>query len=89
MKEKISRYAAIKALLESKQIKTLDQIFEYIPYQQVAADLRVEEDRLRKIMAEPKEMKMIEIFNLAHLIGCNEDILINLAADQFLAGKDK
>jgi hypothetical protein len=88
MKENISRYAAIKELLESKQIKTLEQIFEYVPYQQVATDLGMDEARLRKIVAETKEMKMIEIFDLAHLIGCNEDILINLAADQFLAGKE-
>lgn len=89
MKEKISRYTTVKELLESKQIRTLEQIFEYVPYQQVAADLGMEEAHLRKIISETKEMKMIEIFDLAHLIGCSEDILINMAADQFLAAKDK
>lgn len=89
MKEKISRYATIRELLETKKISTLAQLFEHVPYQQVAEDLRMDESRLRKIVAETKEMKMIELFDLAQLIGVREDILINIAADQFLASREK
>lgn len=89
MKEKISRYTTIKELLETKQIRTLEQLFEYIPYQQVADDLGMDVVRLKKVVAEPKEMKMIELFDLAHLIGCREEVLINIAADQFLADKQR
>jgi hypothetical protein len=87
MKEKLLRYATIKELLETRQINTLDQIFNYVPYQQVAADLKMDESHLRKIVADTTEMKMLEIFELARLIGCPEDIILNMAADQFLAGK--
>lgn len=87
MKEKLLRYATIKELLETRQINNLDQIFNYVPYQQVAADLNMEESHLRKIVADTTEMKMLEIFELARLIGCSEEIIMNMAADQFLAGK--
>jgi hypothetical protein len=87
MKEKLLRYATVKELLETKQINTLEQIFDHVPYQQVASDLKMDEDRLRKVVADTTEMKMLEIFELAHLIGCPEDIILNMAADQFLAGK--
>jgi hypothetical protein len=87
MKEKLLRYATIKELLETRQISTLDQIFNYVPAHLVAADLHMDEARLRKITADTTEMKVKDIFELAHLIGCPEDIILNIAADQFLAGK--
>lgn len=87
MKEKLLRYATVKELLETRKITALDQIFEFVPYRIVAQDLKLEEERLRLIIAETREMKMIELFNLAQLIGCPEEILVNLAADKYLSKK--
>ena len=87
MKEKLLRYATVKDLLETRKITALAQIFDHVPYRIVAQDLAIEEERLKLIISETKEMKMIELFNLAALIGCPEEILVNLAADQYMAKK--
>lgn len=87
--ERHKGYKTIKLLIEGGQIKTFKEIFEHIPKTTVFKDLGTNYYRSGKIMKSVQEMKLAELYTLAHFIGVDEKILLDLAHAQYVAGKKK
>jgi hypothetical protein len=69
MAYKDPRYLAVKWLLKKKDITTFKQIFDHIPYTVVAADLHTNNDRMKRLIENPEQFRIEELYALADFIG--------------------
>lgn len=65
------RYDTIKGLLQAGAIVRFTDIFAWIPYTVVAKDLHTNNNRMKKMIANPEEFQMKDINTIAKLIGCD------------------
>jgi len=77
MKDK--RYSTINKLLAAKGITTFNEIFDIIPPSVVSTDLHLNYYSLQNRMKDHTLFNLSELLKLAKLIGCNVQILIDLA----------
>jgi hypothetical protein len=63
------RYLALKYLLKKGDITTFKQIFDHIPYTVVANDLHTNNNRMKRLIEDPENFKLEELYTLADLIG--------------------
>lgn len=76
------RYETIEALLKLGAIKQFTDIFNHIPYSVVAADYGTNNQRMKKMIADPSLWTLEEIYKLADLIGYNRKKLLMMAGEQ-------
>lgn len=73
------RYKVVKELLRKGEIKTFTDIFKWIPKTKVSIDLHMNGNRMTKLIHDPSQFTMANIFKLSELIGCDEKKLLYLA----------
>lgn len=80
-------YHTIKLLVEGNQLKQFRDIFEHIPKTVVNKDLGINYTRFTDIIKNVQGFKLGELYLLAHLIGVDEKLILDLAHAQFMADK--
>ena len=73
------RYTTAKILLEKGAITSFAGIFDFIPYTVVAADLRTNNGRMKRMIADPGLFHYEEIIQLAELLDYDSKKLMLLA----------
>lgn len=80
---KDQRYQTIHGLLkEGKEIEKFTDIFNWVPYSVVAADLDTNNPRMKKMKADPSLWTLGELWQLADLIGYSRKKLVEMAGKQ-------
>ena len=77
--DKDHRYNVARIFLEKGEIKTIEQIFDYIPKSVVSQELRTNNNRFTRLIGDPLEFKLIELSKIARAIGVETKVLVNLA----------
>jgi hypothetical protein len=83
------RYDTIQGLLKEDEIKKFTDIFTWIPFSVVAADLGTSNQRMKKMISDPSLWTLEEIYQLADLIGYNRKKLGEMAVDEVKEIKSK
>jgi hypothetical protein len=65
--------------IEQGEIKTILQIFDYIPKSVVSTELKTNNNRFTKLIKDPLEFKLIELSKIAKAIGVDTKVLVDLA----------
>jgi len=76
---KDNRYNIARIFIEKGEIKTIDQIFDYIPKSVVRNELRTNNTRFTRLINDPLEFKLIELSKIARALGIETKILVNMA----------
>lgn len=76
------RYGSIKVLIESGHVRTIKEIFLFIPKTTVYKDLGVNFNRFDRAILNPYIFRLQELFDLAKLIGVEAKKLLELACAQ-------
>jgi hypothetical protein len=77
MKDK--RYSTINKLFAAREINTFNEIFDIIPPSVVSSDIHLNYYSLQKRMKDHTLFNLSELLKMAKLIGCNVQVLIDLA----------
>jgi hypothetical protein len=78
------RYGTIKVLIESGHIKSIKEIFQFIPKTTVYKDLGVNFNRFDRAIYDPSIFRMQELVILAELFQVDAKKLIDMAYEQML-----
>lgn len=81
------RYKVVKVLIESGEIKTFQQIFDFIPKRVVYSDLGLNYARFQRLFIHPDLFTMRELITLAGLIDTDPKSLIYMAMPKKPPGK--
>ena len=76
---KDNRYNIARIFIEKGEIKTIAQIFDYIPKSVVSHELKTNNNRFTRLMNEPMGFKLIELSKIAKAIGVETKVLVDLA----------
>ena len=79
------RYGSIKVLIESGHIKSIREIFQFIPKTTVYKDLGINFNRFDRAIVDPSIFKMQELVILAEMFGVDAWKFIGMAYEQMLA----
>jgi hypothetical protein len=77
--EKDHRYNIARLFIEKGEIKTINQIFDYIPKSVVSRELKTNNNRFTRLIRDPLAFKLIELSKIAKAIGVETKVLVNLA----------
>jgi hypothetical protein len=76
---KDNRYNIARIFIEKGEIKTIAQIFDYIPKSVVSHEIRTNNNRFTRLINDPIEFKLIELSKIAKAIGIETKVLVNMA----------
>ncbi|OQP52605.1 hypothetical protein A4H97_25110 [Niastella yeongjuensis] len=76
---KDNRYNVARIFIEKGEIKTIEQIFDYIPKSVVSRELKTNNNRFTRLISDPLAFKLIELSKIAKAIGVETKVLVNLA----------
>ena len=76
---KENRYNIVRIFIEKGDIKTIHEIFDYIPKSVVRNELRTNNTRFTRLINDPLEFKLIELSKIARAIGIETKVLVNMA----------
>jgi hypothetical protein len=76
---KDNRYNIARIFIEKGEIKTIAQIFDYIPKSVVSHEIRTNNNRFTRLINDPIEFKLIELSKIAKAIGVETKVLVNMA----------
>lgn len=76
---KDNRYNVVRILLEKGEIKTIVQIFQYIPKSIVSQDLRTNNNRFTQLVKDPHRFKISELVKIAGAIDIEPEVLVLMA----------
>lgn len=74
-----NRYNVVRILLEKGEIKTIIQIFQYIPKSVVSQELRTNNNRFSLLVKDPHRFKIKELVKIADAIGIEPEVLVLMA----------
>jgi hypothetical protein len=74
------RYKAVKILIDEGHLKAWKDIFDTIPPSVVAADLGFNNLRMKKLVADPSDLRVKDLVKLAKLFDCDEGELFALVS---------
>jgi hypothetical protein len=77
--DKDHRYNIARLFIEKGEIKTINQIFDYIPKSVVSRELKTNNNRFTRLIRDPLAFKLIELSKIAKAIGVETKVLVNLA----------
>lgn len=83
------RYSAVKVRIESSHVKSIQDIFLYIPKTTVYKDLGINFNRFDRAIINPAIFRMEELVVLAELFNVNAKKMIDMAYDQAVAYRVK
>jgi len=83
------RYDTIKVLIEAGHIKSISDIFIFIPKTVVYKDLGANYNRFDKAIINPSLFKLQELMILAEFFGIDARKFIDMAYEQSLTVKNK
>lgn len=78
------RYNLIKPMLQSGQLKSLNDIFRYVPKTVVATDLGKQNKRFNHLMYKVKDFTLGELVALGKLCHLEVSEILHLAEVEFL-----
>jgi len=73
------RYNVARHFIETKQIKRIKDIFEYVPKTTVKNELGTNYNRFSRLVEDPLQFKLIELSKIAKAIGVDTKVLVNMA----------
>ena len=76
---KDNRYNIARIFIEKGEIKTIAQIFDYIPKSVVSHEIKTNNNRFTRLINDPIEFKLIELSKIAKAIGIETKVLVNMA----------
>lgn len=76
------RYQTLKGLLKANEIKQFTDLFKWIPYTIVAKDFGTNNNRMKKMVADPSLWQLAEVYRLAELIEYDAGKLALMAVEQ-------
>jgi hypothetical protein len=76
---KDNRYNIARIFIEKGEIKTIAQIFDYIPKSVVSHEIKTNNNRFTRLINDPIEFKLIELSKIAKAIGVETKVLVNMA----------
>lgn len=76
---KDNRYNIARLFIEKGEIKTIAQIFDYIPKSVVSHEIKTNNNRFTRLINDPLEFKLIELSKIAKAIGVETKVLVNMA----------
>lgn len=83
------RYNAIKVLIESGHIQSIQDIFQFIPKTTVYKDLGINFNRFDRAILDPSIFRLEELKELAELFDVDARKLIEMAYEQSLTVKGR
>lgn len=83
------RYSTIKVLIEAGHIKSIRDIFHFIPKTTVYRDLGINYNRFYRAIYDPSIFRLVELVRLAELFGLDARKFIEMAYEQSLTVKRK
>jgi hypothetical protein len=87
---KDNRYNIARIFIEKGEIKTIAQIFDYIPKSVVSHEIKTNNNRFTRLINDPLEFKLIELSKIAKAIGVETKVLVNMALqDELRRSKSK
>lgn len=87
---KDNRYNIARIFIEKGEIKTIAQIFDYIPKSVVSHEIKTNNNRFTRLINDPLEFKLIELSKIAKAIGVETKVLVNMALqDEIRRSKNK
>jgi hypothetical protein len=86
---KDTRYKTVQILIDGGHIKTFAEIFEHIPPTVVSKDFGSNYTRFVKLIDNPSDFKLRELYTLASLFEVDSKVMIDLAHTQSKKGKRK
>jgi hypothetical protein len=75
-------YQTIKFLIEAGKIKTIRDIFRFIPKTAVLKDFRINFGRFNNALADPSRFKLSELRTLARLFDVDPRLMVDMAYEQ-------
>jgi hypothetical protein len=81
------RYGVIKVLFESGHLKSIEDIFQFIPKTTVYKDLGVNFNRFDRAIHDPSIFRLAELRELAEMFNIDAKKFIDMAYEQCLAAK--
>ena len=75
-------YNIARLFIEKGEIKTIAQIFDYIPKSVVSHELKTNNNRFTRLINDPLEFKLIELSKIAKAIGIETKVLVNMALQE-------
>jgi hypothetical protein len=79
---KDNRYNIARIFIEKGEIKTIAQIFNYIPKSVVSPEIKTNNNRFTRLINDPLEFKLIELSKIAKAIGIETKVLVNMALQE-------
>lgn len=79
------RYQSVKVLIETGNIKSIREIFQFIPKTTVYKDLGINFNRFDRAILNPAIFRVQELITLAGLFNIDPKKFIDMAYEQFLA----
>ena len=84
---KDKRYSTVKILMETGHLTSLLEIFDTLPKSVVAKDFGTNYTRFNRLIKNPDEFKMKEVYTLAKLFEIDEMKMITLVHSQYISKK--
>lgn len=81
-KTKNPQYETVKVLIEAGHIKRFDQIFQTIKRTNMAVDLGMNYQTFIYRLKRPLAFSLEEVFAIAHLIGVDRRVIVELIITQ-------
>lgn len=78
------RYTTIKVLIQSGHIKSIRDIFQFIPKTIVYKDLGVNFNRFNRAIIDPSKFTLAELRTLGEFFGVETRTMIDMAYEQML-----
>jgi hypothetical protein len=86
---KDNRYNTVKILIEGGHVKTFAEIFQHIPPSVVSNDFGSNYTRFVKLIDNPSDFKLRELYTLASQFEVDSKVMVDLAYNQQKKGKRK
>ena len=77
------RYLAIKTLIETNQIKKIQQCFPIVPKTVIAKDANINAGRFNTCISDVGQFSIAELFALSRLFGIDYEVMHKLIFQQF------
>ena len=86
---KDKRYNTAKKLIEMGAMKSISEILEVIPKTVIGLDMRMHHDTFKRLLNNPGNFTLNQIFQLASLIGVDKMTMLNLILQEISLGDSK
>lgn len=86
---KDKRYATVKILMDTGNLTSLLEIFDTLPKTVVAKDFGTNYTRFDRLIRNPDDFKLKELYTLARLFEIDEMKMISLVHSQYISKKKK